>query len=60
VVDGDIRRDVVSAIAVEDDGGVHREGPQEVKVRLKDPYTGLSVQEKVNQFMVDKAAGRWN
>ncbi len=59
-VEGDYRRDTQSVVTISGDGTVHRAGPQEGMVLLKDPYSGLSVQDEINQFLQDKNSGRWD
>src|SRR5579875_59074 len=58
-VEGDYRRDMMSTVIISDQGEIQRSGPSEVKVWIRNPYEGMSLQDTIDQFVKDKAAGRW-
>jgi hypothetical protein len=58
-IEGDYRKDQISVETIHQDGSVHQAPQREVKVLLTHPYQGLSPQDTLDQFLQDKAAGRW-
>jgi hypothetical protein len=58
-VEGDYRRDMMSTVTISDQGEIQRSGPSEVKVLIRNPYEGMSLQDTIDQFVKDKSAGRW-
>jgi hypothetical protein len=56
---GDYRLDTVQQTRIEADGTVVRQQPAVVRVLTTHPYAGLSPDETVQQFLSDKAAGRF-
>lgn len=53
-VDGNIRNDEIETTIIGSDGSVRRMPATLVKVRLDQPYQGLSPNEKLQQLMKDK------
>jgi hypothetical protein len=58
-IEGDFRRDRISVETIHQDGSVHQLPQREVRVLMTHPYQGLSPQDTVDQFLQDKASGRW-
>jgi hypothetical protein len=58
--DGDRRIDRIAVTLVGEDGSVNHLPEQEVRVRIVNPYEGMSTLDAAQAFQRDKAAGKFN
>jgi len=57
-IDGDRRVDTVLITILFEDGTVYHHPEQQVRVRITNPYAGMTTEQMVQEFEKDKAAGK--